>query len=304
MNKKFISLIIVLFSISLLFSSCLMMSSYAPMAPYDYTESVKTGGEVEAKYLAMGNYSVDLVTRKGSEITKKFYIYYPKELMNSNSKFSVIVMLNGTGVLPSQYKTVFEHLASWGFIVIGSDDGSCGFGNSADECIDLIFNENLDSKSIFYEKMDTENIGITGHSQGGAGVLAALSVMNNKDCYKTAVVLSPVHEEMSYELGWNYDLTNIQTPIFLLAGTEGKFETETVIPIDKMKEMFEKIPARKSMARKVGMEHGHMLYSADGYVTAWFMWLLKGDENAAKAFWGENPELSTNKLYSDQNLKL
>lgn len=31
--------------------------------------------------------------------------------------------------------------------------------------------------------------------------------------------------------------------------------------------------------------------------------LMKGDGNAGKAFCGENPELSANKLYSDQNLK-
>ena len=86
--------------------------------------------------------------------------------------------------------------------------------------------------------------------------------------------------------------------------TGGDVETQAVIPIDKMKEMFEKIPARKGMARKTGMEHGQMLYSSDGYVTAWFMWVLKGDENAAKAFSGENPELLTNKLYSDQKLEL
>jgi len=272
------------------------------MAPSDYTETVQTGGDVEAKYLAMGNYSVDYVTRKGSKVTKKFYIYYPKNL--NEASYPVVVMLNGTGVLPQKYKAVFEHMASWGFIVIGCDDDSSGFGNSADESVELIYKENTDSGSIFYGKMDTANIGITGHSQGGAGVLTALSIMKKKDCYKTAVALSPTHEEMAHNMGWNYDLSKIEVPVLLLAGTKGDFETQAVIPIDKMKEMFEKIPARKGMARKTGMEHGHMLYSADGYVTAWFMWFLKGDENAAKAFSGENPELLTNRLYSDQKLEL
>ena len=32
--------------------------------------------------------------------------------------------------------------------------------------------------------------------------------------------------------------------------------------------------------------------------------LMKDDENAGKAFCGGKPELSANKLYSDQNLKL
>ena len=42
-----------------------------------------------------------------------------------------------------------------------------------------------------------------------------------------------------------------------------------------------------------------MLYSADGYVTAWFMWQLKSVQNAAKAFVGSDAEIKSNKLYQD-----
>lgn len=37
----------------------------------------------------------------------------------------------------------------------------------------------------------------------------------------------------------------------------------------------------------------------DGYVTAWFMWKLRGDEDAASAFIGNEPELQNNPLYQD-----
>ena len=56
------------------------------------------------------------------------------------------------------------------------------------------------------------------------------------------------------------------------------------------------------MARKKGCEHGQMLYSADGYVTAWFLWQLKSDQNAAKAFVGSDAEIKSNKLYQDVNI--
>lgn len=69
------------------------------------------------------------------EVTKNFYIYYPSELETKDKKYPVVVMLNGTGVLPSKYTTLFKHLASWGFVVIGNDDGSSGFAKSADETI-------------------------------------------------------------------------------------------------------------------------------------------------------------------------
>lgn len=44
-----------------------------------------------------------------------------------------------------------------------------------------------------------------------------------------------------------------------------------------------------------------MLYSADGYMTAWFCWQLKGDEKAAKAFRVDG-EIMSNPLYQDQRI--
>ena len=58
------------------------------------------------------------------------------------------------------------------------------------------------------------------------------------------------------------------------------------------------------MMRRKECDHGQMLYFADGYVTAWFMWLLQNDKEAAKAFVGEKPELLTNPLYQDQESDL
>lgn len=247
----------------------------------------------------MGSYKVKSIKKDGSELTKKYYIYFPEELQETNKKYLVVVILNGTGVLPKKYKALFKHLASWGFVVIGNDDGSTGFGTSSDETIDFITFENNNKDSIFYDKLDLDNIGITGHSQGGAGVFTAISIMENKDKYKTAVALSPTHEETAHAFGWNYDLTKITIPVLMIAGTQGDFETQSVIPIEKMKEMYNKISSTKVMMRRVGAEHGQMLYSADGYVTAWLMWKLQGDEEASKAFIGESPEIKNNKLYQD-----
>ena len=287
-----------------LFIALLVIILFIPMTPNNYTKEVKTGGDIEIKYLSMGDYKVKKVKKDGSEITKKYYIYYPEELSNINKKYPVVFILNGTGVLPKKYKALFKHLASWGFVVIGNDDGSTGFGKSADETIDLIISENSNSNSIFYGKLDLDNIGITGHSQGGAGVLTATSIMEYKDKYKTAVALSPTHEEISYQFGWKYDLTKINIPILMIAGTNGYFETQYVIPIEKMIEMYNKIPSSKVMLRRIGAKHVQMLYSADGYVTAWFMWQLQGDEEAGKAFIGDNPEIRNNKLYQDIQLSV
>lgn len=54
--------------------------------------------------------------------------------------------------------------------------------------------------------------------------------------------------------------------------------------------MYDKISLQKIMARRVGMIHDEVMYSAGGYVLPWFRWHLQGDTYAAKAFIGETPE--------------
>lgn len=304
MKKMFKILGIIILIPIVLVIALLVIISFIPMTPNNYTKELKTGGDIETKYLSMGDYKVKNIKKDGTEITKKYYIYYPEELKNSDKKYPIVIILNGTGVLPKKYKALFKHLASWGFVVIGNDDGSTGFGKSADETMDLIIFENSDRNSIFYGKLDLDNIGITGHSQGGAGVFTAISIMEHKDKYKTAVALSPTHEEIAHQFGWKYDLTKINIPTLMIAGTNGEFETGAVIPIEKMLEMYNKIPLLKVMSRRIGAEHGQMLYSADGYVTAWFMWQLQGDGEAGKAFIGDNPEIKNNKLYQDIQLSV
>jgi hypothetical protein len=85
----------------------------------------------------------------------------------------------------------------------------------------------------------------------------------------------------------------------MIAGTKGDFETQTVIPLEAMIKMYNKLNVQKVMMRKVGIEHGQMLYEADGYVTAWFMWHLKNDSYAGSAFKGQNAEIFNNNLYQD-----
>ena len=73
-----------------------------------------------------------------------------------------------------------------------------------------------------------------------------------------------------------------------------------VVTGEGLKAVYDDIPGDKVMLRRRNTDHGKTQYSEDGYVTAWFMWQLQGDAEAAKAFAGENPELLNNPLYQDQ----
>lgn len=270
---------------------------HAPMVPKEYWNKVKTEADIESYYLGYGNYQISYINEKAEKPVNKYVIYYPEEL--NQDKYPVVVIVNGTGVFANKEKPLFEHLASWGFIVIGNYDGSTWSGQSADLTLDYLLKLNEDKNSIFYQKIDTGNIGITGHSQGGVGVFNEIQNNTHSDLYKCAVSISPTEEEMAKLLQIPYDASKTTIPIMLLAGTEND-----VISIKNLEKMYKTINSDKVMAIKSGQSHGEMLYSADGYVTAWFMWHLQNDTNAAKAFVGSNAEILNNPIYQNQNCQI
>lgn len=73
-----------------------------------------------------------------------------------------------------------------------------------------------------------------------------------------------------------------------------------VVTGEQLQAVYEEIHSDKLMARRRDTVHNEVLYTANGYVTAWFMWLLQDDAYAAEAFTGENPEIMGNRLYLDQ----
>ncbi|MGN0504931.1 MAG: hypothetical protein ACI4FZ_00095 [Lachnospiraceae bacterium] len=280
-----------------------LYSASRPAVPANYASKVTAGGEVEQKYLQNGSYEVAYLEQSVMQYYQKYEIYYPAELEASDRKWPVIVMCNGTGVKASKYPALFEHLASWGFIVIGTEDEYTWNGFSADMSLNYLLKNNENTDSIFYQKVDTGRIGITGHSQGGVAVINAITDTKHAGYYKAAFALSPTHELLAEGLEWSYDLSKVTIPFAMVAGT-GKSDAELVITPEGMQQMYEHLTNAplKVMARKTDREHGEMLYEADGYVTAWFLWLLQDDEEAARAFTGESPELLKNPYYQDQRM--
>ena len=272
----------------------------APSVPEDYTGSVATGGPVEAAYLAMGSYEVACTTAAApQEEWGDLVMYYPAELPQSQSRYPVVVIVNGTGVGASKYPSLFEHLASWGFIVLGSDDPGTYAGDSAEAALTWLLEKNADPDSVFYDKADLDRVGACGHSQGGVGVFNAIGATPHKELYQCAVSLSPIDVEVARALKMPYDPAGIRVPVLILASA-----SKDVIQMEGLQQLYDRIDAPKVLARRKAEGHGEMLYSADGYVTAWFMWQLQGDERAAAAFTGPAPELLANPLYQDQRIDL
>lgn len=125
-----------------------------PAAPADYQQTVQAGGKIEKKYMADGPCKVSMHEDAVLQEFTKFIVYYPSEMETSAKKYPVIVMCNGSGTPLSKYPAVAEHMASWGFLVIGTEENYSWNAFGAEMCLRYLelWNENEkieDTKSIF-----------------------------------------------------------------------------------------------------------------------------------------------------------
>ena len=138
----------------------------------------------------------------------------------------------------------------------------------------------------FYEKIDVQNIGIAGYSKGGAA-----------------------HSYLAQRWG-GYDASKISIPWFMTAAagisddtgaTDAATEWFGVVPLSSLIENYNAMPDNvfKLRARVAGAEHEEMQMKTDGYMTAWMLYQLQGDEEAGKALTGENAEILRNANWQD-----
>ena len=268
--------------------------------PKEYTSTVQTGGDIEAKYLAMGKHEVEYVESATMSSLEKFEIHYPKDIA-SMGQIPVVIFLNGTGVQGAKYPALQEHLASWGFITIANEESNSFYGEAVELSIRFLKlieqYESSDQPSPLKGHIDFNNIGVTGHSQGGIGVINGITIHPESDMIKAAVILSSTETNAAKALLWDSDSSLIKANT-LMIGSTGDTDSK-ISPLESMQSTFDKINGvDKVMARRNDADHGQMLYYADGYVTAWFMYYLQG-ENSANAFFGDNAEMKSNSLYQD-----
>lgn len=298
---------IILLAIIIIGFIVLKIAGNRPAAPTDYQQTVQTGGEIEARYMANGSCEVSMREDAVLQEFGKYIVYYPSDLETSDEKYPVIVLCNGSGTPVSKYPAVPKHYASWGFIAVGTEENYSWNAFGAEMCLRYLerWNDNEkieDTISPFYQKVDFERIGIVGHSQGGVGVINAVTSTEHKYSYKAGVSLSPTNKELAHNLLWDYDAALIDIPIMLVSGEGGG--DDWVVTGEQLQAIYDDIASDKLMARRLNTAHNEVLYSADGYVMAWFMWLLQGDREAAKAFVGDVPEIMENPMYQNQHTTL
>lgn len=256
---------------------------HTPLYEDNYYENFSSEGKLEKLYAGIGSYEVAYQEIKSdNKSIKNIRIWYPSEMDTYKEKYPLVMVVNASQTTAEIYKPFFKRLASWGFIVVGNDDPQTGTGDTASETLDYMLKE-----SFISDRIDIENMGIIGYSQGGAGALAALTEHENGKLYKTIFTGSAAYPFLAGNFGWKYTPESINISYFMTAGT-GKTDDMNVAD-----------DVLKVRARSAGSEHEQMLEKTDGYMTAWLLYQLKGDEQAGSAFTGENAEMMSNASWQD-----
>ncbi len=275
----------------------------------DYYKDFSSSAPLEWKYSQLGEYEVSYLDNPSDhEAIEKVRFWYPTELENSDENYPVIVVVNASGAPAFKYEPWFKRLASWGFIVVGNEDPQAGTGETTSLMLDYLLN--LPQDHQLNGRLDTENIGIVGFSQGGAGALAAVTMYDNGTAYKTVFTGSAAYPFLAGNMGWKYDVSKVKIPYFMVAGTgqtddkgvaDITKEYAGVAPLASLIENYEAISddVLKVRARATGAEHEDMLARSDGYMTAWMLWQLRSDEEAATVFIGEDAEILHNNNWQD-----
>ena len=273
-----------------------------------YYERFQSDAPLEKKYANPGSFATSYTKFvSDNKSIGKVRVWYPTELESSERKWPMIMVVNASGTPASSYEPFFTRLASWGFIVVGNEDGQTGNGKTASITLDFMLN--VPSDSVLAGKIDYNNMGIIGYSQGGAGAICAVTNYENGAYYKAMFTGSAAYPTLARNMGWEYDVSKVTIPYFMVAGTgksdDSGSDPETgfggVSPFSALTSNYNSISddVQKVRARAVGAEHEQMLMRSDGYMTAWMRYWLTGDEEAAKVFAGDNAEILHNNNWQD-----
>jgi hypothetical protein len=206
----------------------------------------------------------------------QFTLFRPADMAQGGLCHPVITWGNGTGSTPSMYGVLLKHLASHGFVVIGSDSPNVSQGNPAPMLVGVtwVLEQNADPTSVLYQRIDPTHIGATGHSQGGFATTTA-----GADTRITTI--APLCGASTQR--------NLHGPAWLFCGGQ-----DTTVPCSTIQSAFNNITNQPAMlADYLTADHGSWLTfygttktPVEVALTAWMRVHLMGDTSLRSRFYG------------------
>lgn len=254
-------------------------------------------GSIERRYAQQGSYHVKVEEVKSTSGEALFRIFYPA--FQGDETYPIISWGNGTGATPDRYDELLTHLASWGFIVIDSYSKTTGTGKEIVEAIDYLRNENQLANSLFYQKVQIEQIGVAGHSQGSTGVINAHTNYKSGSLIKTVVSIA-LPDLKHCDPEDVYDTARITVPFLIMGGTRDFLISPVSTNQLALRSTNASTPVMMGMAK--GAAHTAIEGNGGnhrGYLTAWMRYWLLDDQEAKKAFYGDSSEMMHNANWED-----
>jgi hypothetical protein len=274
-------------------------------------------GAIEQHYYASGSWSVTATAAFAccDSLGHKYDIWYPTPLGNNGFKHPILTWANGTNAVTSQYNYLLTHLASWGFVVIATEDKATGPGQTVLDAANYLVARNGDPASMFFHKLDVSNIGALGHSQGAGGAINAM--IKSMGSIKTSLPIElPSH---AWCTGNCIDTSTLGAgSIFFVDGSLDPISPPTQPPgtsgLQSIAAFYGATPAAipKVKGTLIGPSHNDVTGQPDcasavppclvgaygyiGYPTAWLMYRLQNDNYAHGAFVAGSGEMFSQPL--------
>lgn len=217
-------------------------------------------------------------------------VFYPSNIKEASATYPIIAFANGTGFSYDIYEKLLIELAKGGYVVIANTETMSADGTAQLESVNFLINQNKDSTSIFYNKLNTDKIGLAGHSQGGRSAVNAAAKDSRIDCV------------ISFA-GSNYtsEAEMLSTPTFFIGGSADMIvlASQWVVPA------YENCKGPAVYACKKSAVHTRCCTNPTEYSTyaiAWFDAWLKNDANALKKF-KDDGKLSQDSAWQDFKCK-
>lgn len=223
---------------------------------------------------------------------QRFSVYRPKNLSDSGYCHPILVWANGYKDNPEQnppkciinrsdqwcgqYLPIISHLASHGFVVVAPISTATGAGDPLPTIVglDWILEQNEDSSSPYYHRLDTANIGQLGHSFGGMSTCMSAS--------------EPRYKALGTICGTRA-LTGVHTPMLFFCG--GK---DTTVACSGVRDTYLSVKDQPAFfMNELEADHGSWVYGGPNSpsissAAAWFRVHLMGDTANRKYFYGSN----------------
>ncbi|MFE3103943.1 poly(ethylene terephthalate) hydrolase family protein [Nocardia tengchongensis] len=252
-------------------------------------------------------------------------IWYPTDLGANGFRHPIITWGDGTNAHPNQYTYLLRHFASWGFVVIATENAATGSGVDIAGAVDKLLTLAADPAGVFHGKLDPEAIGAVGHSQGATGALNAMAHSGGR--IKTAVPIELPIQLMCLFGPMCPDIRALAGgSVFFVNGAADTVVSPSnqLLPpqlsgLESMRAYYDAVPAGipKAWGTLVTPNHNDVQGQPDctgaawpcatgvhgylGYPTAWLAARLLGDTSAQQAFLrGSGEFLAPNPLWDNQ----